>query len=95
MVPTRIKQSNNKVIDLTFGIVPSFIVVVFASSYTSEGDNRTCHRTRQFEIECHHFNLNVIFSVTSLSMHNWHWMYIFIIRRETLKDTDRYVTLMG
>lgn len=95
MCANKYKQRKNKVIDLTFGIVALFVVVVFALSYTSEGDNRTCHRTRQFEIECHHFNLNVTFSVTSLSMHNWHWMYIFIIQRETLKDTDRYVALMG
>lgn len=75
------------------------VCVFFVLSYTTKRDNKRCHRTRLPEMECHHFNLNVTSSVTSLSMHNWHripvWMYIFIIQRETFKDTDRYATLMG
>lgn len=42
--------------------------------HNDDGDKRTCHRTSQFEIECHHLNLNVTFLVTSPPMHNWHWI---------------------
>lgn len=93
------KKENKKAIDLTFRILPPFFIVVFVPSYTTKGYNGPCHCRSQFEIKWHHSNLNVTFLVTLLSIHNWHWildwMYIFIILCETLKDFDRYATLMG
>lgn len=96
---TNTQKKTIKAIDLTFEIVFAFFIVVFVLSYTTKGYKGPCHCRSQFEIKCHPFNLHVEFLVTSLLMHNWHWipvwMHIFIIQCETLKYFDRYATLMG